>query len=116
MERYKAIDKVKEMIKCLDEQAKNARNGIQAKKTFGIGERSILIGIHDKIVEALEFYTHILNALDGDDYTNYTDADTWGRYIDYLRLWTDAHADPFYCGSVPPSYDDWLDNEGLEDI
>lgn len=39
----------------------------------------------------------------------------WGRYIEYLRTWTDTHSDIAFCGCSPVCFDEWLNNENNED-
>lgn len=39
---------------------------------------------------------------------------TWNRYIDYLKLWADIHADPEFAGMSPACFDEWCDCEASE--
>lgn len=77
--------------------AENKGTGEYLEREFGWLEQSGVV------------LKHWLIADDDDD-------ERWARYINYLIEWALYHSDGIYADSSPACYDEWCDNEDLDNI
>jgi hypothetical protein len=105
------IDFVKEKLRYLDEQAEKSRTAMR-----GTGCNDAALRAYKSIVAEQNRYVDVLYMLVEDDDAYYSDEDLWERYIAYLQDWIESHSSSVNLGMTPASYDEWLDQEGLEDI
>lgn len=42
--------------------------------------------------------------------------DEWNSYLQYLKDWVENHRERDFYGSSPACFDEWADNECLEEV
>lgn len=109
MDLQMAIDRINTTIDNLETQKRSAIQMGYIHEPVSLNERDKKNDMYYSLTSELAFNKIVLSALEGKKETI-----SWRNYLLYLHDWAQEHSDPLFMGNSPAGYDEWLDNEDLE--